>query len=232
MRTDSSNISQEYNEPGYLKAARIDICQNNMCLWQHSPQISLLALLTCRKITVMKLIHLLFALLFAVSGFSQALIDRRDCQQIWIATYSNPQGFTGKLLAMDQNSLSIMLSSRSNNQEKYDLVNINITDIKSVSGRDNRSIGKGAWIGALSGAGLGMITGAISGFNNRRDDGHLFNNGTPVFVTVAQYGLIGAITGACIGAAIGAIQWQIPIDGKAKRFENAKNKLENALCLD
>lgn len=180
----------------------------------------------------MKHIHLYFALLFTVSGFSQTLIDRRDCQQIWIATYSNSQEFTGKLQAIDQNSLSLMLSSRRNNQELNNIVNIQFSDIKSVSGRDNRRIGKGAWIGALSGAGLGMISGLITGFSNRLDDNRLFNNGPPVFVIVARNGAIGAVLGTCIGAAIGAIQWHIPIDGSEKRMNSAKNKLENALCLD
>lgn len=180
----------------------------------------------------MKHFHLFFAMLFSVSGFSQTAIDRRDCQQIWVATYSNAQEFTGKLQAVDQNSISLMLTSRRNNLAEYNIVTIQVNDLKSVTGRDNRLIGKGAWVGALAGAGIGIISGAITAVHERQKDGRFFNNGPPVFVTILRNGAIGAGGGAFIGAAIGAIQWHIPIDGKAKNFENSRNKLKSSLCVE
>lgn len=181
----------------------------------------------------MRYFTFILILFTTVSANSQEGYLPRSCTQVWITTYSSKLEIEGKLIGLEQNSLSVLLASRNTMDDGSRTVQVPVPDIREFSFRDNRRIGKGAMIGALAGAGIGIITGFVSNFHNRVDSGAFFDNDhPPLYVTVVRNGAIGAVVGAGIGAAIGAARFYMPINGDPKNLASQRARLEKQMCLD
>ena len=118
----------------------------------------------------------------------------------------------GVLYSADDESIKV---SENNSFDISNLTTISGEQINILRIRRKGKIGKGAWIGAVSGAGTGVILGLIS-----ESDGW-----EGVVATGAGFML--GIVGTGVGAGVGAIKKRIDINGNIDTYKNYSNEIQS-----
>jgi len=139
-----------------------------------------------------------FALILCCTlGYTQKIKTYR----VW-ATLTNGDKVNGAVSAANEEGLVIL------NWETRDTVaRIKGEEIKVLKFRRKGSMGRGAWIGAVSGAAAGIITGFIDG----DDEGGWFAMTAEEKAVAAGIGL--AIPGTFIGLIVGSLPKRMVIKG-------------------
>ncbi len=152
----------------------------------------------------MRLIIRFFAFLMLFSYGLNAQNNSKTIQihKVWVKTMDGSM-VKGVLYSADEQSIKI---SKNNSFSNSDLIVIDGEKIDVIKMRRKGKIGKGAWIGAVSGAGFGVALGLAA--NNDEWEG--------VVATVS--GLFFGIVGTGVGAGVGAIKKKIQINGNSELY--------------
>ena len=157
--------------------------------------------------TLITFLGILFV--FSVSLNAQNKKGKIKVHKAWVKLMDGTKT-KGVLYAADSTGVTISNSIPTN----Y-LNTIGVNDIEEIRIRKKRNVGKGVWIGALSGATLGAISGLASGDDN---SGGWFSYtkeekaiGTGVFL---------GIVGVGVGALAGTYKKKIVVNGNAATYKN------------
>lgn len=131
--------------------------------------------------------------------------------KVWI-TLLDESKVKGVLYSVDAESIKI---SENNSLDVSNLTTINANQIEIIKIRRKGKIGKSAWIGAVSGAGLGVIIGVASD-----------SDGWEAVVATGS-GILLGIVGTGVGAGIGAIKKRILINGDIKIYQNYLSEIKS-----
>jgi len=147
---------------------------------------------------------LVILLSFSVSIQAQKSSKKLKLYKVWI-TLINDTKVQGHLYAADDTSIKI---TEYNSLDVSNLTTIDSKHIDIIKMRRKGKIGKGAWIGAISGAGIGVITGLATEDSNWQG------------AVATGEGIIFGIIGTGVGAAIGAIKKKIQINGNSEVYKS------------
>ncbi len=137
--------------------------------------------------------------------------------RVWIHQMDHTEVLKGFLYSVDEYSIKI-----SKNRSDIDSASVFVVDVKGIDLiklRRKGRIGRGAGIGAASGALLGGIMGLADG-----DDEPGWFSATKEEKAVGG-GVLLAIPGAVVGAGVGAIKKKIVIDGNLENYKMHQQKL-------
>ena len=167
---------------------------------------------------------IIFIILFCFNSLNaQDSIPKLTLYKSWIYMQEGkPYKIIGVLYEFKDSTVVLSNSTNIKNYHYNYFITqeISIQNIKEIEFRKVNNVGKGAWIGALS----GLVTGVIIGFSAGDDippSGYLS--------TANQKAIVGGIgftiLGASIGALIGATTLRIPINGSMDNYKNNYDKL-------
>lgn len=136
----------------------------------------------------------------------------------WVSLNNEPFKIKGVLYELKDSSISISSSVVIEDyiENNFETMNLHIYNIKSIQTRRKNSIGRGIWIGAVSGFATGGLLTLLYGVGDFWD----FHDGT------LMAGVPLAVIGAGIGALVGSIKIEIPINGSMDRYNLKKKKLK------
>jgi len=168
-----------------------------------------------------------FVILFGFSAIkAQDTIPKLKLYKSWIyMQQGKPYKIIGVLYEFKDSTILISNSFKikdyqSNNFETQE---ISIQNIKEIEFRKNNNVGKGAWIGALS----GLVVGTILGYSM----GDTKNSFNYLSFSAEQNAVIWGVgftfLGAAVGAVIGSTTIQIPINGSMDNYKSNYDKLNN-----
>ncbi|SNR59886.1 hypothetical protein SAMN06265371_106161 [Lutibacter agarilyticus] len=143
-----------------------------------------------------------FLMLFSYGLNAQNNSKKIQIHKVWAKTMDGSM-VKGVLYSADEQSIKI---SKNNSFSDSNLIVINDEKIDVIKIRRKGKIGKGAWIGAASGAGFGVALGLAA--NNDEWEG--------VVSTVT--GLFFGIVGTGVGAGVAAIKKKIQINGNSEVY--------------
>ena len=154
----------------------------------------------------MKKFLMIFAFFFSISIALQAqnTSNKIKPHKIWI-TQLDGSKVSGILYAADEGFVKI---AQNNSLDVSNLTSINSEQIDFVKIRRKGKIGRGAWIGGVSGASFGVILGLAT-----------VDDGWEGLVATGEGIFFGAI-GTGIGAGIGAIKKKIQINGNIEVYKS------------
>lgn len=112
--------------------------------------------------------------------------------KVWISMVNSSKIIKGNLYAVDDNAIKII------DNESFDISNLQIispSQVEKISIRRKGKVGKGVWIGGLTGLGIGLVSGLVSS-----DDSDKWFGYTP-----GEKAIINSIFTTPIGAGIGAL---------------------------
>ena len=152
----------------------------------------------------------------------------------WVSLNEEPFKIKGVLYELKDSSIlvsnSVIIKDYSTN--KFETINLHMNSIETIKTRRKNRIGKGIWIGALSGFVIGGTIGLISGDNDSSTGSSNYPTNYPTVdlsfssgQTALILALPSAAVGAGIGALVGSIKVKIPIYGNISNYNNQKNKL-------
>ena len=152
----------------------------------------------------MRPILLLLAFLMSFSYGLNAQNNSKTIQihKVWVNSIDGSKT-KGVLYSADEQSIKI---SKNNSLSNSNLIVIDFEKIDIIKIRRKGKIGKGAWIGAASGAGFGVAIGMAT------DSGELKS----VVATVS--GLFFGIVGTGVGAIVGSNKKKIQINGDSELY--------------
>lgn len=131
----------------------------------------------------------------------------------WVSLNEEPFKIKGVLYELKDSSIlvsnSVIIKDYSTN--RFETINLHMNSIETIKTRRNNGIGRGVWIGAVSGFVIGGLVGLV-GFP---DDP----------LAAPFYCNIGAAAGTGIGALVGSFKVKIPINGNINNYNKQKNKL-------
>jgi hypothetical protein len=158
-----------------------------------------------------------------------SLSSKRVNPQFWVSVYSNPKldssttKIVSKLYEVKDSSIVISKSSKLSDYYtgKFDVVQFNFNQIKSISYRNRNNIFIGIFAGGLS----GLLVGALIGQGEEDDDP------SGMFPLTAEEKASGdMILGTAIGIGVGALasfmNVSIPIKGRYNNYAKNKTLLE------
>ena len=158
---------------------------------------------------------------------AQDTIQKNKIYRAWISLSSEPFKTKGILYEIKDSSILVTSPAfiKDYSMDRSEIVQLNITNIETIRIRRKNSIGKGVLIGAVTGFAVGGLIGLISG-NDPPCDSQSF---ICLRYTAGEKALLAGIPlsagGAGIGALIGSIKVQIPINGNINNYTKNKNKL-------
>jgi len=161
----------------------------------------------------MRPILLLLAFLMSFSYGLNAQNNSKTIQihKVWVNSMDGSKT-KGVLYSADEQSINI---SKNNSLSNSNLIIIDCEKIDIIKIRRKGKVGKGAWIGAASGAGFGVAIGMAT------DSGELKS------VVATASGLFLGIIGTGVGAAVGSIKKKIKINGNSELFINNLSFLQS-----
>ena len=141
----------------------------------------------------------------------------------WISLTSEPFNISGVLYEVKDSSILVSSSFKKEDyhSDSFEIVELQIRNIEEIKVRKKNNIGKGAWVGALFGLGVGGIIGMISG-----DDppGSLISYSAADKAMMMGFSL--AVIGSGAGTLIGLKKKKIPINGNLENYYFNKSKLK------
>jgi hypothetical protein len=164
-----------------------------------------------------------FAILFGFNSINaqKDTIPKLKLYKTWIYMQEgDPYKIIGVLYEFKDSTIVL---SNSTNIENYQSNNfrtqeISIQNIKEIEFRKVNSVGKGAWIGALS----GLVVGVVFGASIEPNSGYLTSTTEN---NILVYGISFTLLGSAIGALIGSTTIQIPINGSMEKYKKKYDKL-------
>ena len=165
----------------------------------------------------MRPILLLLAFLMSFSYGLNAQNNSKIIQihKVWVTSMDGSKT-KGVLYSADEQLIKI---SKNNSLSNSNLIVIDCEKIDIIKIRRKGKIGKGAWIGAASGAGFGVAIGMAT------DSGELKS----VVATVS--GLFFGIVGTGVGAIVGSNKKKIQINGDSELYLSNLSFLQSASLL-
>ncbi len=154
---------------------------------------------------------------------AQDFIQEKDSNQkikicrIWVSLKSNPYKIKGVLYEVKDSSILVSNSAlkKDYSMGQFEVVEIQISDIRKIKIRRENSVVNGIWIGALSGFVVGGTMGLMT------DDSDYFSSEA----TAIYGGALFSVIGAGVGGFLGLIQIGIPINGSMNNYNINKDKL-------
>ncbi len=149
---------------------------------------------------------------------AQDFIQAKDSNQkikicrIWVSLKSNPYKIKGVLYEVKDSSILVSNSAlkKDYSMGQFEVVEIQISDIRKIKIRRENSVVNGIWIGALSGFVVGGTIVLLEG-----DDVGLTIIAGPFFAAI----------GVGVGGFLGLIKIGIPINGSMNNYNINKDKL-------
>ena len=161
------------------------------------------------------LLLLVFLIPFSYGLNAQNNSKKIQIHKVWVKTMDGIKT-TGVLYSADEQSIKI---SKNNSFSNSNLIVIESEKIDFIKIRRKGKVGKGAWIGAASGAGFGVAIGMAT------DSGELKS----VVATVS--GLFFGIVGTGVGAIVGSNKKKIQINGDSELYLSNLSFLQSASLL-
>jgi small nuclear ribonucleoprotein (snRNP)-like protein len=162
------------------------------------------------------LLLLVFLIPFSYGLNAQNNSKKIQIHKVWVKTMDGTKT-TGVLYSADEQSIKI---SKNNSFSNSNLIVIESEKIDFIKIRRKGKIGKGAWIGAASGAGFGVVLGIAATDDNDWDG---------VAGTVS--GLFFGIVGTGVGAIVGSNKKKIQINGDSELYLSNLSFLQSASLL-
>ncbi|MGB5359417.1 MAG: hypothetical protein WBN27_05685, partial [Eudoraea sp.] len=136
---------------------------------------------------------------------------------VWVSLTDSSK-VKGVLYSADENAIKI---AKNYSMDVSNLTSINYQNLDILRIRRKGKVGKGAWIGALSGVGAGMLIGLIDG----DDEPGLFS------MTMEEKALLGGILLGVVGTGIGALiatkKEKIVINGDIENYEKMLKTIQS-----
>lgn len=141
----------------------------------------------------------------------------------WVSLNSEPFEIEGVLFKIKDTSILVSNSVviKDYSQNKFEVVNLFVTDIETIKTRGKNNIRKGFLIGAISGFVMGGTLGLAQGDEPRGDTWF----GISAEMRAISYGVTGALVGSLIGAYVGSAKVVIPINGNINNYNRNKDEL-------
>ena len=183
-------------------------------------------------------------ILFPLTLFSQSDPDQRDSipgkirgdsrhriklYQVWLKQPDVAIQLKGALFETKDSSLllSNSLNIKDYREGKYEVRQVDVRNINIIKIRKKGNIGKGTWIGAVS----GFAVGGILGYWSYRTHPGSYTMDNPTTIALLITGACG-IAGTCLGAALGSVKIRIPIQGSQAKFKYSSIKLKKHSIID
>lgn len=131
--------------------------------------------------------------------------------KVWISMVNKAEIIKGNLYAVEENAIKII------DNESFDISNLQIispSQIEKIKIRRKGKVGKGVWIGGLTGLGIGVVSGLVSS-----DDSDEWFGFSPEEKAVIN-GIILAPVGAGIAALIASKKEVITINGNVEIYKS------------
>jgi len=138
--------------------------------------------------------------------------------KVWISLVNSSNIIKGNLYSVDENSIKII------DNESFDISNLQIIDpsqIEKIKVRRKGKVGKGVWIGGLTGIGIGVVSGLVSS-----DDSDDWFGFSPEEKAVINGIFLGPL-GAGFGALIASKKEAIIINGDIESYKRQMNLLRS-----
>ena len=148
------------------------------------------------------LLLLAFLMSFSYGLNAQNKSKKIQIHKVWVKTMDGSET-KGVLYSADEQSIKI---SKDNSSGNSNLIVIDSEKIDVIKSRRKGKTGKGAWIGAASGAVFGVALGMASG------------NGELKVVVAPASGLFFGIIGSGVGVVVGSIKKKIQINGNSELY--------------
>ena len=144
----------------------------------------------------------------AILAFSIADAQKIKTYKAWV-TLTNENKVTGILYSADKDGIVLMDKDLTDTTAFVDYKTIKVLKI-----RRKGSVGKGAWVGAVS----GMVIGGVAGYASGDDDlsGWLFSSTAEE--KILEAGIPAAIAGTGIGMLVGTNRKKYLIEGNHKKY--------------
>jgi hypothetical protein len=141
-----------------------------------------------------------------------------------ITLYSSPDNMIGVLYLLKDSSIfvSSSLVKEDYNNGNYEVAELYIDDINLISSRRPLGTATQAVLGAIVGAGVGVLTARIVEGPPPYPESTI---GPGSEFAYAFLGSVGAVGGAVTGIIIGSIKVKIPINGSMENYNRNKKKL-------
>ncbi|MEM8894885.1 MAG: hypothetical protein AAGC88_09925 [Bacteroidota bacterium] len=158
---------------------------------------------------------------------SQEIVQTHKPYRVWISQFNQPLSAQGILYQLNDSSIlaSNPWTVKDYTTEDLEIEEINISGIETIKLRRKNRVGRGAWIGAVSGFVVGGLIGLISGDDPPCPRGAWFCLRSTAEEKAISAGTGLAIVGTAVGSAIGAIKVKIPINGNQYRYTYNQDKL-------
>jgi len=166
------------------------------------------------------------------SVHAQDTVQKKKIYRTWVSLNSEPFKSKGVLYEMKDSSILITSPSviRDPSIGRSEVVQLYIDDIETIRTRKNNRVGKGILIGAVTGFAVGAMIGLISG-----DDPPCSGSFFCFHFTAGDKAILAgvplSVAGAGIGALVGSIKVQIPINGSINNYNKNKDKLKEYTFL-
>ena len=157
------------------------------------------------------LLFLAFLMSFSYGLNAQNNSKTIQIHKVWVNSMDGSKT-KGVLYSADEQSIKI---SKNNSFSNSNLIVVDSEKIDVIKIRRKGKIGKGAWIGAASGAGFGVALGLAA--DNDDWEG----------VVATASGLFFGIIGTGVGAAVGTIKKKIQINGNSELYINNLSYLQS-----
>lgn len=138
--------------------------------------------------------------------------------KVWISVFNSSKIIKGNLYSVNDNAIKII------GNESFDISNLQIIDpsqIEKIKIRRKGKVGKGVWIGGITGLGIGIVSGLVS-----KDDSDSWFGFTP-----EKKAVINAIFLAPIGVGVGALiaskKEVITINGDVESYKSQMDMLRS-----
>ncbi len=153
----------------------------------------------------MKLLRIISVFMLVLT-LSPALGQKVKTFKVWVNRLNDAR-ITGTLYTVDGDGLVIL-------GEDLKQVTIDPKSIESIKVRRVGNVGRGAWIGAVS----GLVLGGVAGYSSEAGSGW-------EDVGAIGGGLLGAPAGALIGLGVGSAKTRFLINGNRNTFNSAVPRL-------
>lgn len=156
-------------------------------------------------------------LLYSMGVQAQKITKKVKLHKVWISLTDSSK-VKGVLYSADENAIKI---AKNYSMDVSNLTSINYQNIDILKIRRKGKVGKGAWIGALSGVGAGIILGLIDG-----DDEPGWFSYTKEEKALAL-GIYLGVVGTGIGALIATKKEKIAINGDNQNYEKMLKTIQS-----
>jgi hypothetical protein len=134
----------------------------------------------------------------------------------------------GVLYAVNDSSVLISnsLVKKDYSTGKFELSKISFNNIDLIKIHRKNSVGRGIWIGALTGFATGGLLGWMSGDDPQPAPGSFTFTWLSAGDKAKMFGSLLAVSGVLTGALIGMLEHKIPINGNMGNFNRNKSRLK------